>query len=273
MPRRAAFLVTLFIAVAARAEMPTDLALPLDCAARREIAGSCATSTTIRVRARRTTRAARLTGDGHKGTDFAIRDLAAMVEGVQVRAAAAGVVDALRDGVPDISVEEARPRGDRRQGMRQRHPDRPRRRLDHLVLPPPPRQPDGRQRRPGRGRPAARLWSASPARPAFPTSTSTSGRASRWSIRSSARARGHAAPDRSLCGAPTSWRGSPTSRWSGAAWVRALDADERIDRLLALADVEVEVGKARLAREADQSERLAEPQPVAWATGCQACRT
>jgi Peptidase family M23 len=49
----------------------------------------------------------KLTGDGHKGTDFAIRDLAAMVEGVEVRAAAAGVVDALRDGMPDQPLAEA----------------------------------------------------------------------------------------------------------------------------------------------------------------------
>jgi Peptidase family M23 len=48
-----------------------------------------------------------LTGDGHQGVDFAIRDLAAMVEGVPVRAAAGGVVGGLRDGVPDINVEDA----------------------------------------------------------------------------------------------------------------------------------------------------------------------
>jgi len=48
-----------------------------------------------------------LSGEGHKGTDFAIRDLAAMAEGVEVRAAASGVVDALRDGVPDVSVAAA----------------------------------------------------------------------------------------------------------------------------------------------------------------------
>jgi murein DD-endopeptidase MepM/ murein hydrolase activator NlpD len=47
-----------------------------------------------------------LSGDGHKGTDIAIRDLAAMAAGVEVRAAAAGVVDALRDGMADESVDE-----------------------------------------------------------------------------------------------------------------------------------------------------------------------
>jgi hypothetical protein len=47
-----------------------------------------------------------LAGDGHKGTDIAIRDLAAMAAGVEVRAAAAGVVEALRDGMADVSVDE-----------------------------------------------------------------------------------------------------------------------------------------------------------------------
>jgi murein DD-endopeptidase MepM/ murein hydrolase activator NlpD len=45
-------------------------------------------------------------GDGHKGTDIALADLAAMAAGVEVRAAAAGVVDALRDGMADVSVDE-----------------------------------------------------------------------------------------------------------------------------------------------------------------------
>jgi murein DD-endopeptidase MepM/ murein hydrolase activator NlpD len=49
----------------------------------------------------------KLAGDAHKGTDFAIRDLAAMVAGIEVRAAAAGTVDALRDGMPDQRLDEA----------------------------------------------------------------------------------------------------------------------------------------------------------------------
>jgi Peptidase family M23 len=47
-----------------------------------------------------------LTGDGHKGTDIALRDLSVMAAGVEVHAAAAGVVDALRDGMADVSVDE-----------------------------------------------------------------------------------------------------------------------------------------------------------------------
>ena len=42
-----------------------------------------------------------MTGDGHKGTDFAVRDLAAVSMGVEVRAAAAGRVAAVRDGMED----------------------------------------------------------------------------------------------------------------------------------------------------------------------------
>ena len=105
MSRRAAFLVTVLIAMAARAEAPTDLALPLDC----EPGQSCwilryvdhDPGPGVRDYA-----CGPVTGDAHKGTDFAIRDLKEMVEGVEVRAAAAGVIDALRDGVPDVALEE-----------------------------------------------------------------------------------------------------------------------------------------------------------------------
>jgi murein DD-endopeptidase MepM/ murein hydrolase activator NlpD len=48
-----------------------------------------------------------LTGDGHKGTDIAIRDLGVMAAGAEVRAAAAGVVEALRDGMADVGVDDA----------------------------------------------------------------------------------------------------------------------------------------------------------------------
>ena len=48
----------------------------------------------------------RLTYDGHKGTDFRVPDLPAMRAGVSVLAAAAGTVRAIRDGEPDISVDE-----------------------------------------------------------------------------------------------------------------------------------------------------------------------
>ncbi|MCF7976805.1 MAG: M23 family metallopeptidase [Chromatiaceae bacterium] len=48
----------------------------------------------------------KLSYDGHKGTDFRLATLAEMRAGVPVLAAAAGVVRAVRDGMPDISVRE-----------------------------------------------------------------------------------------------------------------------------------------------------------------------
>ena len=103
MPRRPVLLITLLLAGAARAEMPTDLALPLDC----EPGASC---WVVRYVDHDPGPGAMdyacgpVTGDGHKGTDFALRDLAVMAAGVEVRAAATGVVDALRDGMPDVGV-------------------------------------------------------------------------------------------------------------------------------------------------------------------------
>lgn len=47
------------------------------------------------------------TYDGHKGTDFAIRDLDVMSKGVRVQAAANGVVRGVRDGVEDVDVSIA----------------------------------------------------------------------------------------------------------------------------------------------------------------------
>lgn len=45
-----------------------------------------------------------LSADGHKGTDFRLPDFAAMTRGVAVLAAAAGVVGAIRDGMPDVDA-------------------------------------------------------------------------------------------------------------------------------------------------------------------------
>jgi hypothetical protein len=46
-------------------------------------------------------RCGKLGSDGHKGTDFAIRDPQRMAEGVPVVASAAGTVRGVRDGEPD----------------------------------------------------------------------------------------------------------------------------------------------------------------------------
>lgn len=45
-----------------------------------------------------------LSGDAHKGTDIALADMAALAEGVAVRAPAAGRVLGVRDGMPDIAI-------------------------------------------------------------------------------------------------------------------------------------------------------------------------
>jgi hypothetical protein len=47
-----------------------------------------------------------LSYDGHGGTDFRVRDLVAMRRGVNVLAAAPGVVRAIRDGMDDVNVAE-----------------------------------------------------------------------------------------------------------------------------------------------------------------------
>jgi hypothetical protein len=47
------------------------------------------------------------TYDGHKGTDFRIRDLAAVMSGIKVLAGADGVVKSIRDGMADISIRDA----------------------------------------------------------------------------------------------------------------------------------------------------------------------
>ena len=91
---------------AAQAGAPSDLLLPIDC----EPGIDCWIPRYVDHDPGPGVRdyaCGKLTGDAHKGTDFAIPDLAAMVAGVEVRAAAAGVVDALRDGMPDQSLDEA----------------------------------------------------------------------------------------------------------------------------------------------------------------------
>ena len=45
-----------------------------------------------------------LSYDGHNGTDFAVESLEAMRNGVEVRAAAAGIVRGTRDKLPDVAV-------------------------------------------------------------------------------------------------------------------------------------------------------------------------
>src|SRR3546814_19667128 len=46
-----------------------------------------------------------LSYDGHKGTDFRLKDVPIMERGVRVLAAAPGTVVATRDGLPDVKVK------------------------------------------------------------------------------------------------------------------------------------------------------------------------
>ena len=97
----------------------------------------------------------------HKGTDIAIRDMAAMRAGVEVLAAAAGRVAGVRDGMADINIRDASGlRALKGQGLRKRGPDPPSRRLGHPVLP----HAEGQRRRQegqhGHGRPPPRTGRA-----------------------------------------------------------------------------------------------------------------
>src|SRR5918995_6214456 len=105
MIRLAALLLPLVLATQAAAQSFEGLALPLDCAP----GADCWVLRYVDHDPGPGVRdymCGGQSGDGHKGTDIAIRDLAAMAAGVEVRAAAAGVVDALRDGMADTSVDE-----------------------------------------------------------------------------------------------------------------------------------------------------------------------
>jgi hypothetical protein len=99
----AAVLVTLLPAAAAA---PPALILPLACTPNRDcwIANHVDLDPGPGIR---DYACGELTYDGHNGTDFAIRDRAAMEDGVAVLAAAAGRVRADRDGVADMSVSQA----------------------------------------------------------------------------------------------------------------------------------------------------------------------
>jgi hypothetical protein len=85
--------------------MPS-FALPIDC----EIGQGCVLQNYVDHDAgpgARDYRCGHLVYDGHKGTDIRVIDLAAFRRGVPVRAAAAGRVRAVRDGMEDVSVRKA----------------------------------------------------------------------------------------------------------------------------------------------------------------------
>ena len=99
-----AALLILLSAIPARAA-PPELVLPLACAPNRDcwVANHVDHDPGPGVR---DYHCGTLTYEAHNGTDFALRDLAAMQEGVAVLAAAAGRVRSLRDGVADVSVRD-----------------------------------------------------------------------------------------------------------------------------------------------------------------------
>jgi hypothetical protein len=98
-------LAAAFASAVCAADAPPELRLPLDCAP----GETCWIANHVDLDpggGARDYACGRLTYDGHSGTDFALRDLAAMREGVKVLAAAPGVVRGVRDGVEDLSVRE-----------------------------------------------------------------------------------------------------------------------------------------------------------------------
>jgi hypothetical protein len=82
---------------------PPSLELPIDC----EVGRTCIVQNYVDQEAgagARDYRCGWLTYDGHKGTDLRVIDGALFRRGVPVRAAAAGRVRAVRDGMPDVSM-------------------------------------------------------------------------------------------------------------------------------------------------------------------------
>ncbi|RME15285.1 MAG: M23 family metallopeptidase [Alphaproteobacteria bacterium] len=100
-------LVAVLLAAPARAEAPR-LALPVDC----RLGETCFIQNYVDEDpgpGARDFACGGLTYDGHKGTDFALPTLADMARGVTVRAAAGGVVKAVRDGMPDTGLDGTAP--------------------------------------------------------------------------------------------------------------------------------------------------------------------
>lgn len=105
MPR--AGLAALLLSLAApAAASDLSLALPIDC----DLASTCRIQQFVDHDpgpGARDYRCGPMSYDGHKGTDFAVPTLADMDRGVNVLAAADGVVTGLRDGMPDRAFSAA----------------------------------------------------------------------------------------------------------------------------------------------------------------------
>lgn len=104
---RAAVLAALWTGFAASALAANDIVLgiPIDC----DLGSECFVQQYVDhdpSPASMDFRCSNLSYDSHKGTDFALRSLAQMERGVNVIAAAAGTVQATRDGMRDVLFEE-----------------------------------------------------------------------------------------------------------------------------------------------------------------------
>lgn len=89
------------------ASQPPKLSIPVDCA----MGTDCFIQNYVDVDASEQWadyRCGALSYDGHKGTDFRTKTLVEMQRGVAVLAAAKGTVARLRDGMPDVSIKDAR---------------------------------------------------------------------------------------------------------------------------------------------------------------------
>jgi murein DD-endopeptidase MepM/ murein hydrolase activator NlpD len=110
MPLTALIIIALLFTVAMTIIMPMSssaltLRKPVDC----EIGISCFIQNYVDldpVSGAQDYTCGHLTYDGHKGTDFRLRDLVQMREGVNVLAAADGVVLAVRNGMPDANIND-----------------------------------------------------------------------------------------------------------------------------------------------------------------------
>lgn len=106
---RAAALVAALLSTPEASADPPELGLPLDCPS-----SGCIIQSFVDIDpgpGRRDHACGAATYDGHTGTDFRLPDLLQMAEGVRVRAAAAGVVTATRDGMPDRYHDRYHDRG------------------------------------------------------------------------------------------------------------------------------------------------------------------
>lgn len=113
LPKRAGIFPALFLCLPTNASAEPRLAMPVDC----ELGKTCFIQNYMdrdpSPKARDFT-CSGLSYDTHKGTDFALPSLAAMHEGVDIRAAATGVVKGARDGMidkPYTIAEKARIEG------------------------------------------------------------------------------------------------------------------------------------------------------------------